>query len=390
MNKKTPEPPSDISSLEISLKIIIAVCGSVEKVVFSAHGDRTLLSAVVPGAEVSCVLDGINLGLDGDSAVSVAVSSLQSAIKGRKSGTLSLSEQQLKIRSGSYTATMPVAEAEPPAKILKPEGEDVKAFALTAPLQTWLQTVIPMVSVTKLHSTLSDPQLLVDITPTSRFVACFDRLQLCYKREHQSKDEASEPPLPTVRLELPYTEFLSLIKGLPEANAKCYVDGEFFVATAEKFRLRKTLPMLSEALSADDVFSMLRESAAAKPEHSLSVSFETIKAFMENSRSLASEGASARFKPAPKESTRLTVESSSGSTSLLMPKTGNAKEFSIDFTFLSTAVAKQTTSKATAPHLVFDVINDFSTLRISGAIGYIALLQADMTGDTVDAEESDD
>lgn len=375
---------NDIAGFESALKLIGSVCGPVPHVSITAGRRNTVtVAGSFAGSEASCrVLSAVE-GMEPGATVTVGVADITAAIRGRKTGRLRLKDNGLSVSSGNYSANIVVGDPNHSVNITPPEGEGVTSLHVTPELYEWLSKSVAEVGVEKIHSTLGDAMLMVEVTETSRTVAAFDRLQMCFSRRKQT-DELRLSPM---RLELSYNEANALLRGVPMANSELFITSEEMIVIAANFRVRKVLPIVADALDANSVLETMRALVSADADQTVSVDIGQLRSFLDNSREVASTGSSVRFHMVG-DHLEVTIEGERGSTKMRVPGGSVSREFAVDFSLLNTAVAKKNGGKKGEPSgtMEFDTVNGNSVLRMRGALNYTALLQAEL----VEGEDDDD
>lgn len=369
---------SDLTGLELALKIINLTCDAPETLVFTASkkGTGCIVGASNTGSEASCKVSAVIAGLKPGESIGLPAALLNSALRGLKTAELKLTDKALSIKSGAYTAELFASEVETTPSVDIPEGDGVQEVKMSPALQEVLSNRLPLLKIEKAHQALPDAQLSIRMSAKERYLAVYDSLQVCYVREKVPKDG---DPI-DLDLDIPYTRFASFIKDLPVANCSLYITQETLTAVAPMFRVRMVLPIIDpESLeSPETIYSGVKEAARAEPLASIELDQESFKTFIENSRDLIASGTSVSFVPKGK-ATKVEIESVRGKTSLSLPGVSIPNPFSIDNRYMTTLLSKQPTKKSedSAPVIAFDLIMDGAAFRCSGLVNYVANVSAD-------------
>ena len=284
--KKTPvsstEDSSPVKALETAIKMVSSACEAPEMLMITAGKKSSItLSATNNGSEAAhralCIIEGFDVG----DCVKLPLATMLSAIRGRKTGELSLSEDSITFKSGSYKYRMAIADADYTPAMDVPEG--AVHCQLTGPLLAMLNSVLPRLRIEKIHSTMPDALLDIRIASGKIYLACFDTQQTCVYRGKSEEGLPSE-----LRLTIPYTRFTSFLKDLPAANADLYVTDDSMYLVSTLFKARVLLPLIDResTMSPDDVFAGVSEVLKEQASERVSLSAQELKQFVDNSKDL--------------------------------------------------------------------------------------------------------
>lgn len=382
---KSSTQENDLSGFESALKLISSACEAPPDVILTAGKKNTVtLSASNNGNEASYRVICQVANLEPGASVSVPTNGLQAALKGRKTGTLKLTDRDLVVVSGTYRAQVTTSEADYVPNIQVPEdaeGSQVSHIQMTPELHSFLTRRVPLIRIEKTHSALADVMLTIRLTAKEFFLAAYDGLQVCGYRTKADKEEGALD----LHLDIAYTRFASFLKDLTTANCDLYVTPENLTVVSALFRMKLLLPLIDpeSIMSPEDVYAGFKDAAKQDSTASVSLHAEELKAFLENSKELMAGGTSVQFEPS-KSGVVLRISGMRGSTSLTLKGAKLDTAFSIDNRFVTTLVQKQAGVKnGDGPEqVVFDLIQEGNAFRCTGNVTYIAQVAAEMDTDT--------
>ena len=330
----TKESAGSLEGFDIALKVISSVCGAVPTFLLSKHNKGgCIVAAALDGSEAAFRVPVEVNGLD--EPIEIPTSHFASALKGRKTGSITVKGTSLHIESGSYKAQVNTNEAKEMPTISAPEGEGVQHFVLTPELHQFLSVKLPQVRIERVHSALPDVMLNFRASEKSWYLATYDAQQMCYVTSKPGGN------IGKFQILLPYTRFSTFVRDLPVANCKVYVNENVLVAITPQFRLCIALPHFEEGTFVDpDVAFEHAKRLKGVSGNPFSISASQLTAFLENSRELLAIGTEVTFSPS-KTGTKISVVSAAGETHMTVKGSVVSSKFGLDYRFVQTLLQKQ-------------------------------------------------
>ncbi len=297
-----------------------------------------------------------------ESPVATDPTTLISVAKNRKEVELTVSGATLKVSSGTYKAEVTTTETE---GIALAEISNAVVIPMNSDLQLLFNKQLPKLSLEKSHASLADIMLYARVKAGKVFMATYDSYQVHFmKTKTKLKDD--------VEMQLAYEKAAKLLKNIHGITELAY-SKEILQVKTKNIKAQMSLSTFDETSSvgADVLIAKCKEVSEAT-RSSLVLNKDDLKAFVENSASLATTGYDIRFEVKGSK-TKLTMAAPKGKTTAVVSSEGKSDNFRLDLKFIQAILNKSDDEKIT-----FDVLKDNNAIACGTPANlYVATINAD-------------